>query len=120
MRRRRSAPELGEADVKLVVRPQTGHMLGVATPHDYCVANLPAFKVPRYIEIVAELPRTPVGKIDKERLRKHIAAESPASGVRHASRHSNAPGRERITAAIDGRACPGGRTIGCQSGFMSI
>jgi crotonobetaine/carnitine-CoA ligase len=64
--------ELGEDDVKLVVQPRTGHVLSVAALREYCVANLARFMVPRYIEIVDELPRTPVGKIDKERLRQSV------------------------------------------------
>lgn len=37
---------------------------------DYCVANLSHFAVPRYIEFLADLPRTPVGRPQKNVLRE--------------------------------------------------
>ncbi|MCL4744175.1 MAG: AMP-binding protein [Burkholderiaceae bacterium] len=51
----------------VVLRPQSH-----ATPEDllaHCAANLARFKVPSRIDIVAALPRTTVGKIDKRALR---------------------------------------------------
>jgi acyl-CoA synthetase (AMP-forming)/AMP-acid ligase II len=41
--------------------------------YDYCVGNMARFMVPRYIEIVDELPHNHVGKIEKEKL---LAARS--------------------------------------------
>jgi crotonobetaine/carnitine-CoA ligase len=38
--------------------------------HDWLEPRLPAFMVPRYIEIVGELPKTPTSKIKKDVLRK--------------------------------------------------
>ena len=35
----------------------------------YCRKHLAAYKVPKVIHIVAEIPLTPVGKIDKKALR---------------------------------------------------
>jgi len=35
----------------------------------HCRANLARYKVPASIELVAALPKTPVGKIDKKALR---------------------------------------------------
>jgi len=37
---------------------------------DYLVPRMPRFMVPRYIEFIAELPRTPTGKIQKFQLRE--------------------------------------------------
>jgi long-chain acyl-CoA synthetase len=36
---------------------------------EHCRANLAAFKVPKYIEFVGSLPRDPLGKVQKRRLR---------------------------------------------------
>jgi acyl-CoA synthetase (AMP-forming)/AMP-acid ligase II len=36
----------------------------------FCAARVPAFKVPHLVKFVAELPRTPVGKIKKSALRE--------------------------------------------------
>jgi hypothetical protein len=36
----------------------------------YCAANLPYFAVPRYIELIESLPRTPTGRVQKFLLRQ--------------------------------------------------
>ena len=38
----------------------------------HCQSQLAPFKVPRYIEYVEELPRTPTGKVAKQRLLAEI------------------------------------------------
>ena len=38
--------------------------------HDWCAARLASFRVPSHFRTVAELPRTPVGKIQKHRLQE--------------------------------------------------
>ncbi|MGI8386134.1 AMP-binding enzyme [Robertmurraya sp. P23] len=37
--------------------------------YDYCKGNLGSYKIPKYIFFVSELPKTHVGKIDKQQLR---------------------------------------------------
>lgn len=59
---------LGEEDIKAVVTLRAGKDLSHAELHDYCVANMAKFMVPRYIEIREALPRTDVGKIHKPSL----------------------------------------------------
>jgi carnitine-CoA ligase len=62
--------EFGEDDVKIcvIVKP------GTAPTHeaimDHCVANMPSFAVPRYVEFVADFPRSPVARVLKYELRK--------------------------------------------------
>ncbi len=41
---------------------------------EYCRNNLAPYKVPRAIEFVSEMPVTPIGKVDKKRLRQLISA----------------------------------------------
>ena len=60
---------LGEEDVKVVVVPVGGENLDPAELHTWCQGRMAAFMVPRYVEIVAELPRLPTGKVPKEELR---------------------------------------------------
>ncbi|WP_022887458.1 AMP-binding protein [Glaciibacter superstes] len=60
----------------VVVRPN--HEVDPADIIDWCATNLAAFKVPRYIEIVAALPKTPTAKIEKHRLR----SRDYAAGIR--------------------------------------
>ncbi|GAA5122326.1 AMP-binding protein [Pseudonocardia adelaidensis] len=61
--------ELGEEDVKLAVVRAPGADLSPAELAAYCAAKLPSFMVPRYIEFVGELPRTPTDKVAKHTLR---------------------------------------------------
>ena len=52
----------------LVARP--GHAIDAAEIARHCEARLPHFAVPRYIDVVDELPRTENGKVQKFRLRE--------------------------------------------------
>jgi carnitine-CoA ligase len=42
----------------------------------HCIEHIPYFAVPRYIEIVGDLPRTPSGRVEKYRLREAGVTES--------------------------------------------
>jgi len=42
----------------------------------HCRSNLARYKVPSKIHLVAELPRTTVGKVDRKTLRQKLAAET--------------------------------------------
>ncbi|MDN5859396.1 MAG: hypothetical protein L0H84_12310, partial [Pseudonocardia sp.] len=61
--------ELGEEDVKIAVVLAPGATLSASALARYCAAKLPSFMVPRYIEFVGELPRTPTDKVAKHALR---------------------------------------------------
>ena len=58
----------GETGAALVVI-QPGSAIDVATVEAHCNARLARFKVPRFVEIVATLPRTASGKVQKHLLR---------------------------------------------------
>jgi crotonobetaine/carnitine-CoA ligase len=58
--------ELTEEEVKAFVVVEAGDDL--AAIRDHAAARLAAFKVPRYIEIVPELPYTPTGRVAKHNL----------------------------------------------------
>ncbi|WP_457673031.1 class I adenylate-forming enzyme family protein [Thiolapillus sp.] len=58
---------LGQA-VKCFVVPEQEQGLGVRDVRKICVEKLENFMVPKYIEIVASLPRTSTGKISKKEL----------------------------------------------------
>ncbi len=62
--------ELGEDDVKVVVSVQPGAELEIIDLMDFCVARLPYFAVPRYVDIVDSLPMNPTGKVLKTELRE--------------------------------------------------
>ncbi|HEX6492922.1 MAG TPA: AMP-binding protein, partial [Candidatus Dormibacteraeota bacterium] len=60
--------ELSEEEVKAFVMLRTGATVSAAELHAFARTRLIAFKVPRYIELVDELPHTPTGRITKHRL----------------------------------------------------
>ncbi|WP_428341385.1 AMP-binding protein [Mycobacterium sp.] len=61
--------DLGEDDILLFVTVQPGAALDYIELLDFCGARMPYFSVPRYVEIVGELPKTVIGRIRKDTLR---------------------------------------------------
>ncbi len=61
--------ELTEDDVKACVVLRPGSEISPAELHAFCRERAPGFMVPRYIEILVELPKTPTQKIEKFKLR---------------------------------------------------
>ena len=59
----------GEDDIKAYVVVRPGADLDHAEVIGHCARQLPYFAVPRYLELIAELPKTPSGKILKRELR---------------------------------------------------
>ncbi|MFO1217156.1 MAG: AMP-binding protein [Burkholderiaceae bacterium] len=62
--------------IRAYVVPKDGMRLSVDELLEHCRANLARYKVPARIVLVAELPRTTVGKIDRNALRHRLAAEN--------------------------------------------
>ena len=77
---------LGEEDVKVVVTLQEPGAVTAREIHDFCAAHMARFMVPRYIEIVPEMPRNHVGKIEKEKLRSLPTDVWDAEAELHARR----------------------------------
>jgi crotonobetaine/carnitine-CoA ligase len=61
--------ELGEEDVKAVVQLKPGAQATAEELHAFAVEGLPAFMVPRYIEFVDAIPKTPNQKAQRYLLR---------------------------------------------------
>lgn len=59
-----------EDEVKLCVVRREGVDLEPLALAQHCAENLPYFAVPRYIELVDDLPRTPTGRVQKFLLRE--------------------------------------------------
>jgi carnitine-CoA ligase len=59
---------LSEEEVKAFVIPAPGATIDVAELHEFAGGVLARFKVPRYYEIVDELPHTPTGRLAKHQL----------------------------------------------------
>ena len=62
--------ELGEDEVKAYVVPRDNATVEPAEVVRWCADNLAYFKVPRYIEMRDELPRTPSLRVRKDMLRQ--------------------------------------------------
>ena len=61
--------EVGHAFVK----PKPGRTPDAAALHDWCRERLANYKTPKRFEIRTELPRLPIGKIDKQALKQELA-----------------------------------------------
>jgi carnitine-CoA ligase len=62
--------EMGEDDLKITATRKAGSSVTEDALFHYCVASLPYFALPRYIEFRHELPRSPVGRVLKRVLRE--------------------------------------------------
>lgn len=60
--------ELSEDDIKVFVVAQPGAEIVEERLIQHCRQVLPRYMVPRYIEIVSELPKTPTQKIERRKL----------------------------------------------------
>ncbi len=59
----------GEEEVKALILPEAEAAIDNVALLDYCVERMPRYAVPRFLELVAELPKTPTGKVQKQALR---------------------------------------------------
>jgi crotonobetaine/carnitine-CoA ligase len=59
---------LSEEDVKAFVVAAPDRTIDVGALHEHALAHLTRFKVPRYFEVVGDLPHTPTGRIAKHHL----------------------------------------------------
>lgn len=63
------ASELSEDDLKICVVVRPGFRLTHEELADYCRERAPDFMVPRYIEFLSHLPKTPTEKVERFKLR---------------------------------------------------
>ena len=68
--------ELGEDEVKANVVLKGNQTLPPESLIEFCSEKMAYFAVPRYVEYVAELPKTPTNRIEKYRLRQLGVTES--------------------------------------------
>jgi crotonobetaine/carnitine-CoA ligase len=61
--------EATEDDVMVAVVPRENHSLALEELVTFCLETMPRFTVPRYLRIVAELPKTPTGRVQKHILK---------------------------------------------------
>jgi carnitine-CoA ligase len=61
--------DLGEDDILVVLTLQPGATLECAELLDFCSAHMPYFCVPRYLEVLDEIPKNAIGRVRKDVLR---------------------------------------------------
>jgi crotonobetaine/carnitine-CoA ligase len=61
--------ELGEDEVMVYVVAASAEPIDMESFMDFCCEHLPYFAVPRYVEVMSELPKNAVGRILKHELR---------------------------------------------------
>jgi carnitine-CoA ligase len=69
------ASDLSEEDVKAFVVPVDDRTIDIAALDGFARGRLARFKVPRYYEVVANLPHTPTGRLAKHRLPSERTAD---------------------------------------------
>jgi carnitine-CoA ligase len=60
--------EFGDQEVKVFVVPKEGSNIDPADLIGFLIPRMPYFMVPRYVEIVSELPKTPTMRVKKHEL----------------------------------------------------
>ena len=77
--------DVGDYDVLLVVVPAPGEHPDPASLVRHCEGRMPYFAVPRYVDVVGELPMTATQKVRKIELRRRgvppTAWDRTAAGV---------------------------------------
>jgi carnitine-CoA ligase len=61
--------ELGEDDILVVVTLRPDAAVNYAELLDFCAARMPYFRVPRYLEVLDEIPKNVIGRVRKDMLR---------------------------------------------------
>jgi crotonobetaine/carnitine-CoA ligase len=62
--------DLGEDDILVVVTLRQGVSLDHAELLDFCSARMPYFCVPRYLEVLDDIPKNVIGRVRKDLLRQ--------------------------------------------------
>jgi carnitine-CoA ligase len=75
--------DLGEDDILLFVAMRPDSALDYPELLDFCGARMPYFCVPRYVEVVDELPKTIIGRVRKDILRGRGAGPGAWDRERH-------------------------------------
>lgn len=61
--------EQSEDEIAISVVLREGESLSARELIEFCIANMAHYMVPRYVQFVADLPRTPTQKVRKEELK---------------------------------------------------
>jgi crotonobetaine/carnitine-CoA ligase len=75
--------ELSEEEVKAFLVAAPGRRVDLDAVHAFAGEHLTRFKVPRYYEVVADLPHTPTGRLAKHQLTAERTADEVDVGAPH-------------------------------------
>ena len=64
-------PIIGQS-VKAFVVPMEGSVLDGEELREFCSKYLPSYMIPKFVEIVEKMPKTPNGKVDYQHLRQQV------------------------------------------------
>jgi crotonobetaine/carnitine-CoA ligase len=67
--------ELGEDEVMIWVKPREGENLDLEDLMHFCVKNMAHFMVPRYVDVVDDIPRTGTIRVQKGSMKKQGVTE---------------------------------------------
>lgn len=76
------ASEVGEEDVAVLVVAMPGQVIDPAELVAFAARDLPRFAVPRYVEVVDSLPKTPSERIEKGKVRERGITDAAWDGDR--------------------------------------
>ncbi|OBF93203.1 ATP-dependent acyl-CoA ligase [Mycobacterium sp. 852002-51152_SCH6134967] len=62
--------DVGEDDILVVVAVRPGAAVDLPELLDFCAARMPYFCVPRYLEVLDEIPKNVIGRVRKDLLRQ--------------------------------------------------
>jgi len=62
--------ELGEDEVMIWVKPKPGETINLKALMEHCAKNMAYFMVPRYVDIVDDIPRTGTLRVKKNEMKK--------------------------------------------------
>ncbi len=68
--------ELGEDEVMIWVKPGAGAELDIRDLMEHCVKNMAYFMIPRYVDVVEEIPRTGTLRVQKAEMKRRGVADS--------------------------------------------
>lgn len=67
--------ELGEDEVMIWVKPREGRTLDLGDLIRFCAENMAYFMVPRYVDVVDDIPRTGTLRVQKSDMKKRGVTE---------------------------------------------
>jgi crotonobetaine/carnitine-CoA ligase len=74
--------DLTEEDVMVAVVPRPGRSVDPADLVSFCTGRMARYMLPRYVDVVSALPKTPTEKVEKYRLRERGVTETTWDATR--------------------------------------